>query len=78
MLPWSSLILTLVKLAYAALDYAKNHRLLKAGEDRQIALQSVELLRRTDEGKILMERLDAMSVSERDALDDVLGKSFPR
>lgn len=73
-MPWASIILAGLKLVFALIDYAKNNQLIKAGEDKQIALQSMELLRRTDEGKMLMERLDALSDRERDDLDDALGK----
>lgn len=55
------------------MDRAKADRQMEAGRDVEIARSAQVILRQTDTGKRIMERLDAMAPAERDDLTDALG-----
>lgn len=71
---WVSLALALVKLANLLLDRAGDAARFKAGEDAELARASQAVLRRTEAGKKLMERLDALGDRELDDLLRDLGR----
>jgi hypothetical protein len=66
MLTYVSLILAILKLINTLMDYVNKEALMKAGADAEIAKTSAAILRKTQAGKAIMEKVDAMSNKEVD------------
>lgn len=62
-----SLILALLRLVNLLVETAQQRRWMKAGEDAEIARAAESLHRKTEAGKKIWEKVDAMSESEVDA-----------
>lgn len=71
---WAQAILTGLKLLSALLDWARGRQQFKAGEDAEIARSAVAILEKTEAGKRIMEKINAMPDGELDALIDDLGR----
>lgn len=72
---WISLILAVLKVVNAIMDYVNREKLIQAGYDKAIAEQSAAIMRKTAAGKAIMEKVDAMSDAE---VDDSLRGLEPR
>lgn len=66
---WVKIVLALLALADALVRWLSQRQALKAGEDAAIARASQAILRRTVEGRILFDRIDALPARR---LDEVL------
>lgn len=64
---WVSLALTLLKIVSQIMTWARERELISQGYDRAIAEASHSILLKTDAGKKIMERVNAMSDQEVDA-----------
>lgn len=62
-----------LQLVLALIDWARDRRQFKAGEDAEIARQALSILSKTHAGKLILERINAMSDSDLDRLVDDLG-----
>jgi hypothetical protein len=58
---WIEIGLLLLRLASSLLDYARARQQFTAGQDAEAARASAAILARTQAGKQIMEKLDAMS-----------------
>lgn len=56
------------------LDWGRERGQLQAGEDRAVAKASVAIAKKTETGKRLMEKIDAMPDGELGDLVDALGR----
>lgn len=63
---WSSLILTLLKIAEAIFDFARDRQLIQAGADAEIAKASASVLLKTRSAKQVMAEVTAMSDDQVD------------
>lgn len=54
------------------LQRAHDNKQFQAGQDAEIAKATTEILRKTDAGKKLMEKIDALSDGELDDLADAI------
>lgn len=70
---WFTLISAGLQLVLALVTWAKDRQQFDAGQDAEIAKSSLAILKQTDAGKAIMEKIDAMAPAKRDALDDALG-----
>lgn len=64
---WLSLILTILKVVNAFMDWANREKLMQAGYDKAIAEASAAILKKTAAGRAMMEKVNAMSPEEVDA-----------
>lgn len=64
---WISLALALLKLVSLWMTWARERELISEGFDKAIAEVALEIVRKTDAGKKIMEKVDAMSDAEVDA-----------
>jgi hypothetical protein len=64
---WISLALALLKFVNQIMNYARERELISQGHDQAIAEVSQEILRKTDAGKALLEKVNRMSDAEVDA-----------
>lgn len=64
---WVSLALTLLKLVNNIMTWARERELISEGQDAAIAAISQQILVKTTAGKLLMEKVNALSESEVDA-----------
>jgi hypothetical protein len=64
---WVSLALALLKFVSSLLTWARERELISEGYDKAIAEQSAAILRKTDAGKKILEKVNAMSPSEVDS-----------
>lgn len=64
---WVSLILAVLKVVNGLMDYVNREKLMKAGADAEIAKVSAAILQKTEAGKKIWEKVDAMSEAEVDA-----------
>lgn len=71
---WLNLALILFRVTNGIVTLMRERNLLNAGEDRAIAKAAVNILRLTDAGKKMTERIDAMAEPEFDDLLADLGK----
>jgi hypothetical protein len=71
---WVSLGLALLKAASAFLNWIQSRQQFKAGEDSEIAKTALAILDKTQAGKRIMEKINAMSDGELDSLVDDLGR----
>lgn len=67
MFTYASLILTILKVINSFMDYVNRNDLMQAGADAEIAKTSAAILRKTQAGKAIMEKVDAMSDTDVDA-----------
>ena len=64
---WLSLVLTLLKIASQIMSWARERELITQGHDQAIAEATRILLLKTEAGKKMMEKVNAMSDAEVDA-----------
>lgn len=67
MFTYASLILAILKVINSFMDYVNRKDLMQAGADAEIAKTSASILRKTQAGKAIMEKVDAMSDADVDA-----------
>jgi len=67
MLAWGQIILLILQIAGKVFDYAVKQGYIKEGQDREIAHQTAAILARTQAGKAMMEKVNAMSDEDVDA-----------
>ena len=64
---WVSLALALLKLVNGIMTWARERELISEGYDKAIAEVSQSILVKTDAGKKIMEKVNAMAPEEVDA-----------
>lgn len=67
MFTWPEIVLLILKIANGILGEVKDQKQFQAGVDAEIAKQSTELLRKTQAGKEIWEKINAMSEAEVDS-----------
>lgn len=67
MFTWPEIVLLFLKLANAIMSEYHDAKAFKAGTDAEIAKTSAAILRKTQAGKAIMEKIDAMSDDDVDA-----------
>ena len=67
MFTWAEIVLLILKIANAIMGEIGNQRQFRAGADAEIAKISAAILAKTAEGKLIMEKVNAMSDSDVDA-----------
>jgi hypothetical protein len=67
MFTWPQIILLALKIIDAIMGRVDQDKWMKAGADAEIAKISATILRKTQAGKAIMERVDAMSDADVDA-----------
>lgn len=67
MFTWISLALTLLKVVNNIMTWARERELISEGYDQAIGEVTQQILVKTTAGKLLMEKVNAMSESEVDA-----------
>lgn len=75
MFSWLTLALALLKFVNNLMTWARERELISAGYDKAIAEVSHQILIKTEAGKKIMERVNAMSETE---VDDGLRGLEPR
>jgi len=63
---WVSLLLGLLKFVNWALEQKQIRAAMTSGQDAEIARQSQEVMRKTEKGREIMERIEHFSDSELD------------
>lgn len=63
---WISLALALLKFVNQIMMWARERELISKGYDQAIAEVTQEILRKTDAGKAIMEKVERMSDAEVD------------
>lgn len=71
----AELILLGLRALLAFMDWARDRRQFTAGQDAEIARNAVAILDKTEAGKRIMEKINAMPDGELDALIDDLGRT---
>ena len=69
-----SLILAVLKCVNLLMDWMSREKLMKAGADAEIAKETQAILRKTQAGKAIMEKVDAMDAK---TVDDELRRLEP-
>lgn len=64
---WLSLALALLKFVNSIMNYARERKLISQGYDQAIAEVTQSILVKTEAGKAIMEKVNAMSEAEVDA-----------
>lgn len=64
---WLSLALTLLKIASTIITWARERELISQGYDQAIAEQAEAILKKTEAGKAILERVNALSDDDVDA-----------
>lgn len=64
---WLSLIIAVLKVVSAIMDWVNREELMQAGYDQAIAEVSAAILKKTVAGRAMMEKVNAMSDAEVDA-----------
>lgn len=64
---WASLFLTALKILNAIMGAVNREKWMQAGADAEIAKAALAILERTDAGKKIMERVNAMPEEDVDA-----------
>lgn len=64
-----------LQLVLSFIDWARDRRQFTAGQDAEIAKASLAILAKTHAGKLILERINAMSDSDLDRLVDDLGRT---
>lgn len=72
---WAELISVSLKLVLAFIDWARDKRQFTAGQDAEIAKSALAILEKTEAGKRIMEKINAMPDGELDDLIDDLGRA---
>jgi len=72
---WVSLALALLKFVNLIMNWARERELITKGYDQAIAEQSQSILVKTQTGKAIMEKVNAMSDED---VDDGLRRLEPR
>lgn len=67
-------ILLGLQVVLALLNWARDNRQFNAGQDAQIAKTAVAILEKTETGKRIAEKINAMDDGEFDRLVDDLGR----
>ena len=67
MFTWAEIALLVLKIADAIMGQINDQRQFKAGTDAEIAKVSAAILAKTQAGKAIMEKIDAMSDDDVDA-----------
>lgn len=67
MFTWPEIVLLFLKLANAIMTEVHDAKSFQAGTDAEIAKTSAAILRKTQAGKAIMEKVDAMSDADVDA-----------
>ena len=67
MITWAEIVLLVLKVAYAIMGAVNDQKQFQAGTDAEIAKISAAILRKTQAGKAIMEKVDAMSDADVDA-----------
>jgi hypothetical protein len=70
---WIQLALACLKLANILADWGRESGQLKAGEDAALGRAAVDVLRATEWGKAISDKIDAMDKAKLDDLTDDLG-----
>lgn len=73
MIAWGEAVLVGLKLLSAFLDWVRGRQQFTAGQDAEIAKSAMAILEKTDAGKRIMEKINAMPDGELDDLIDDLG-----
>ncbi len=63
-----------LQLVLALLNWARDKHQFTAGQDAEIAKSAVAILEKTEAGKRIMEKVNAMSDGDLDTLIDDLGR----
>ncbi len=63
-----------LKLVLALINWVQDRQQFKAGQDAEIAKNAVAILEKTEAGKRIMEKINAMSDGDLGALIDDLGR----
>lgn len=71
---WFETILLGLKLLTGLLDWVRARQQFTAGQDAEIAKTTLALLEKTEAGKRITEKLNAMPDGELDAIIDDLGR----
>lgn len=64
---WISLALALLKLVNGIMTWARERELISAGHDAAIAKMSQQIMQKTEAGKKILEKVNAMSDADVDA-----------
>lgn len=64
-----------LRLVLALVNWVQDRQQFKAGQDAEIARHAVAILDKTEAGKRIMEKINAMPDGELDALIDDLGRA---
>lgn len=75
MFTWASIILTALKVIYAIMGAVNQDKWMQAGADAEIAKISAAILAKTQAGKLILERINALSDKE---VDDALRGLEPK
>lgn len=67
MITWAEIVLLVLKIADAIMTQVGDAKQFQAGTDAEIAKTSAAILRKTQAGKAIMEKVDAMSDTDVDA-----------
>ncbi|MFA7282828.1 MAG: hypothetical protein WC100_22310 [Sterolibacterium sp.] len=71
---WVSLISAGLQLALALINWVQGRQQFTAGQDSEIAKTALAILEKTEAGKRIMEKINAMPDGELDNLIDDLGR----
>lgn len=72
---WAEIVLLILKIVNAIMGEVGNQRQFQAGADAEIAKITAAILRKTEAGRKIMERVDEMSPGE---VDDTLRGLEPK
>lgn len=72
---WFELVKIGLSLVLAFIDWARDRRQFTAGQDAEIARSALAILEKTEAGKRIMEKINAMPDGELDDLIDDLGRT---
>jgi hypothetical protein len=75
MFTWGSIILAALKLINAIMGAVNREKWMQAGADAEIAKISATILQKTEAGKAIMEKVNALSDEE---VDDALRDLEPK
>jgi hypothetical protein len=64
---WVSLAVALLKIVSTIIIWARQRELISEGSDKAIAAETQAILRQTQAGKLIMEKIDAMSNDDVDS-----------
>jgi hypothetical protein len=75
---WIQLALLLLKLADKAMDWGRERGQIRAGEDAAMGRVALDVLKKTEWGKEIAGKIDAMDKAGLDDLTDALGADDKR